>query len=88
MGRIFLSALSKEMLVLLLKERSSRSYFAAGSSLCMDYPHHDSLHPHRVYSLQAVGRPPQLPVTMMVNQVMMRVIHTAYVTLPLLEKQG
>ncbi len=26
---------------------------------CMDYGHHDSLHAHRVYSLQAVERPPQ-----------------------------
>jgi hypothetical protein len=32
-GRIFLSASSKEMLVLLLKELSNCSYFAAGSSL-------------------------------------------------------
>jgi len=26
---------------------------------CMDYGHHDPLHAHRVYSLQAVERPPQ-----------------------------
>jgi hypothetical protein len=26
---------------------------------CMDYGHHDPLHTHRVYSLQAVERPPQ-----------------------------
>ena len=27
----------------------------------MDYPHHDPIHSHRVYSLQAVERPPQPP---------------------------
>src|SRR6266852_3590002 len=26
---------------------------------CMDYGHHDPIHSHRVYSLQAVERPPQ-----------------------------
>src|SRR2546427_3090997 len=28
---------------------------------CMDYRHHHPLHAHRVYSLQAVERPPQPP---------------------------
>ena len=27
----------------------------------MDYRHHDPVHAHRVYSLQAVERPPQPP---------------------------
>ena len=45
-------------------------------SLCMDYAHHDPIHSHRVYSLQAVERRLNHHVTMMVNQVMMMVIHT------------
>ncbi len=32
-----------------------------GPALCMDYHHHGSIHSHRVYSLQAVERPPQPP---------------------------
>jgi len=32
-----------------------------GETWCMDYLHHDPLHSHHVYSLQAVGRPSQPP---------------------------
>ena len=42
----------------------------------MDYGHHDAIHFHRVYSLQAVDRCLNHHGTMMGNQVMMMVIHT------------
>ena len=46
----------------------------------MDYAHHDPIHSHRVYSLQAVERRLNHHVTMMGNQVMMMVIHTLRLT--------
>src|SRR5262245_18130490 len=45
----------------------------------MDYGHHDPLHCHRVYSLQAVGRPSHPHVTTIGNQVLMTVIHTGVI---------
>ena len=42
----------------------------------MDYGHHDLIHSHRVYRLQAVERRLNDYGTMMGNQVMMTVIHT------------
>jgi len=46
----------------------------------MDYGHHDAIHFHRVYSLQAVDRCLNHHGTMMGNQVMMMVIHTLRLT--------
>ena len=45
----------------------------------MDYRHRDSLHPHRVKSLQILEKGLNYRVTMRVNRVMMIVIHTTHV---------
>jgi len=42
-----------------LARGAQRCFASLSMTTCMDYGHHDSLHAHRVYSLQAVERPPQ-----------------------------
>src|SRR5215831_2031284 len=53
-----------------------RSEWWPSSAHCMDYGHRDSVHPHRVTSLQTLEKCLNYRVTMRVNRVMMIVIHT------------